>query len=250
MRWAWLVAACAAAAGGAPREKYAVAVLLTTKPSGKADGWKPRSVKAAPRAGGGPLGDACAAGPTLCAVLVLRRTVAMNGRVPDAGKVVQAFSQGSNETRPVLLATSLVENGLDLPRCNTIVVQDAHMFGLASLHQLRGRVGRGSVPAVAVFLHPADSERTLAAGARLRAVADADASTFSATAKQYSTSRECDAYASLLAAAKKRDAAKELADVVGRTPEAETQRWIGRIGALCRLEQTPSSPLKQLHHKS
>ena len=100
-----------------------------------------------------------------------------HGRVPDAGKVVQAFSQGSNETRPVLLATSLVENGLDLPRCNTIVVQDAHMFGLASLHQLRGRVGRGSVPAVAVFLHPADSERTLAAGARLRAVADADAST-------------------------------------------------------------------------
>ena len=52
-----------------------------------------------------------------------------HGRVPDAGKVVQAFSQGSNETRPVLLATSLVENGLDLPRCNTIVVQDAHMFG-------------------------------------------------------------------------------------------------------------------------
>ena len=100
-----------------------------------------------------------------------------HGRVPDAGKVVQAFSQGNNETRPVLLATSLVENGLDLPRCNTIVVQDAHMFGLASLHQLRGRVGRGSVPAVAVFLHPADSERTLAAGARLRAVADADAST-------------------------------------------------------------------------
>ena len=61
-----------------------------------------------------------------------------HGRVPDAGKVVQAFSQGSNETRPVLLATSLVENGLDLPRCNTIVVQDAHMFGFASLHQLRG----------------------------------------------------------------------------------------------------------------
>jgi len=100
-----------------------------------------------------------------------------HGRIPDAGRVVQRFSEGSNATRPVLLATSLVENGLDLPKCNTIIIQDAQKFGLASLHQLRGRVGRGSVPAVAVFLHPADSDRTLAAGARLRAVADPDAST-------------------------------------------------------------------------
>ena len=52
--------------------------------------------------------------------------------------------------------------------------------------------------------------------ATLLADAVADASTFSAPAKKYSTSRECDAYASLLAAAKKRDAAKELADVVER----------------------------------
>ena len=89
-----------------------------------------------------------------------------HGRIPDAGRVVQRFSEGSNATRPVLLATSLVENGLDLPKCNTIIIQDAQKFGLASLHQLRGRVGRGSVPAVAVFLHPADSDRTLAAGAK------------------------------------------------------------------------------------
>ena len=116
MRWAWLVAACAAAAGGAPREKYAVAVLLTTKPSGKADGWKPRSVKAAPRAGGGPLGDACAAGPTLCAVLVLRRTVAMNGRVPDADFVALVDAPCPAPLRASLEANEIVAAEMDFGR--------------------------------------------------------------------------------------------------------------------------------------
>ena len=98
-----------------------------------------------------------------------------HGRVDDPAAVVADFAAGDNETRPVLLATTLVENGLDLPRCNTIVIQDAHRFGLASLHQLRGRVGRGERKALAVFLHPRDGATTDAAAARLRAVADVDA---------------------------------------------------------------------------
>ncbi|KAH8098341.1 helicase [Aureococcus anophagefferens] len=102
-----------------------------------------------------------------------------HGRVDDPAAVVADFAAGDNETRPVLLATTLVENcvenGLDLPRCNTIVIQDAHRFGLASLHQLRGRVGRGERKALAVFLYPSDGATTDAAAARLRAVADVDA---------------------------------------------------------------------------
>ncbi|KAH8058460.1 helicase [Aureococcus anophagefferens] len=102
-----------------------------------------------------------------------------HGRVDDPAAVVADFAAGDNETRPVLLATTLVENcvenGLDLPRCNTIVIQDAHRFGLASLHQLRGRVGRGERKALAVFLYPRDGATTDAAAARLRAVADVDA---------------------------------------------------------------------------
>ena len=104
-------------------------------------------------------------------------TVAVSSPRPRSGrgKVVQAFSQGSNETRPVFwrrhwwrtVWTAKMQHDRR-PGC-------AHVR-LASLHQLRGR-SDGVGPAVAVFLHPADSERTLAAGARLRAVADADAST-------------------------------------------------------------------------
>ena len=54
-------------------------------------------------------------------------------------KVMVEFSQGSHD---VLVCTTIIESGLDLPNVNTIIVQDAAMFGLAQLYQLRGRVGR------------------------------------------------------------------------------------------------------------
>lgn len=54
----------------------------------------------------------------------------------------------------VLVATSIIESGVDFPRANTLIVEGAHLFGLAELHQLRGRVGRSNVKAYAYFLIP------------------------------------------------------------------------------------------------
>ena len=54
----------------------------------------------------------------------------------------------------LLVSTAIVESGLDIPRANTIIVNDAHMFGLADLYQLKGRVGRGKTKAFAYFLIP------------------------------------------------------------------------------------------------
>jgi transcription-repair coupling factor (superfamily II helicase) len=66
----------------------------------------------------------------------------------------------------VLLATNIVENGLDIPRANTILISGAEHFGLSQLHQLRGRVGRGGIRAFAYLLTEApgdDAEKRLAA---------------------------------------------------------------------------------------
>jgi transcription-repair coupling factor len=71
----------------------------------------------------------------------------------------------------LLLSTAIVESGLDLPRVNTIVVDNAHTFGLADLHQLRGRVGRSSVQAYAYFIVPSRRRMTDEAHKRLSALA-------------------------------------------------------------------------------
>ncbi len=69
--------------------------------------------------------------------------VVAHGKLPAAeiDDVMLGFSQGSGD---VLLATDIIEAGLDVPRANTMIVWRADRFGLAQLHQLRGRVGRGS----------------------------------------------------------------------------------------------------------
>jgi transcription-repair coupling factor (superfamily II helicase) len=64
-----------------------------------------------------------------------------------------------NGEADVLLATNIVESGLDIPRANTIIVCSPEKFGLAQLHQLRGRVGRGGTRAFAYFLTEAGSSR-------------------------------------------------------------------------------------------
>ncbi|AWN34691.1 DEAD/DEAH box helicase [Methylobacterium radiodurans] len=73
------------------------------------------------------------------------------------------FADGTGD---VLLATSIIESGLDVPRANTMLVWNAERFGLAQLHQLRGRVGRGQRRGAAYLLN--DPERPLSAGAEKR----------------------------------------------------------------------------------
>ena len=70
----------------------------------------------------------------------------------------------------VLLATSIVENGIDIPNANTIIVSNAHNFGLSDLHQLRGRVGRSNRKAFCYLLSPPLHLLTIEARRRLQAI--------------------------------------------------------------------------------
>ena len=78
-----------------------------------------------------------------------------------------AFNDGEAD---LLVCTTIVESGLDIPRVNTILVEDAHRFGLAQLYQLRGRVGRSGVQAHAWLFYPDEEKLTPAARSRLRAI--------------------------------------------------------------------------------
>ncbi len=70
----------------------------------------------------------------------------------------------------VLIATSIVENGIDVPNANTIIINDAQKFGLSDLHQLRGRVGRSNRKAFCYLLSPPLSTLTDEARRRLQAI--------------------------------------------------------------------------------
>ncbi|HEX8578336.1 MAG TPA: helicase-related protein [Allosphingosinicella sp.] len=96
--------------------------------------------------------------------LVLRKA---HGKMPAAeiDEEMVAFAAGDGD---VLLATNIIEAGLDIPRANTMVVWRADMFGLAQLHQLRGRVGRGRSRGYVVLLTESGAEVAPATLKRLR----------------------------------------------------------------------------------
>ncbi len=75
----------------------------------------------------------------------------IHGQLPPRDKeaVMAAFRAGQID---VLVATTVIEVGIDVPNANVIVIEDAHRFGLSQLHQLRGRVGRGRHPGTCVLL--------------------------------------------------------------------------------------------------
>jgi transcription-repair coupling factor (superfamily II helicase) len=81
--------------------------------------------------------------------------------------IMQSFIEGETD---VLVATTIIENGIDIPNVNTIVVNDADKFGLAQLYQLRGRVGRSNHQAYAYLLYQAHKALTEDAKARLEAI--------------------------------------------------------------------------------
>jgi transcription-repair coupling factor (superfamily II helicase) len=80
-----------------------------------------------------------------------------------------AFLRGEAD---VLVCTSIIESGLDIPQANTLVVEDAHTFGLAQLYQIRGRVGRSRERAYAYLLYPSAAALTPEAAQRLTALSD------------------------------------------------------------------------------
>ena len=94
-----------------------------------------------------------------------------HGQMQETGleKVMIEFMSGEHD---MLVCTTIIENGLDIPRVNTLIVEDAQNFGLAQLHQIRGRVGRSGVQAYAYFLFPIGKPLSGLQAKRLEALAD------------------------------------------------------------------------------
>jgi transcription-repair coupling factor (superfamily II helicase) len=88
-------------------------------------------------------------------------------RESELEKVMLKFIRGEAD---VLLSTTIIENGLDIPRANTIIINRADRFGLSELYQLRGRVGRSNQRAYAYLLIPTETALTTIARQRLAAL--------------------------------------------------------------------------------
>jgi transcription-repair coupling factor (superfamily II helicase) len=99
--------------------------------------------------------------------------VAAHGQM-SAGQVEERMSAFYDRKYDVLLSTTIVESGLDIPSANTLIVHRADRFGLAQLYQLRGRVGRSKARAYAYLTTPADRAITEGADKRLQVLANLD----------------------------------------------------------------------------
>ena len=84
-------------------------------------------------------------------VLGTKRIEPLHGRMSadEKDRIMRAFAAGEID---IVVATTVIEVGVDVPNASTMVVMDADRFGVSQLHQLRGRVGRGSVPGLALFV--------------------------------------------------------------------------------------------------
>jgi transcription-repair coupling factor (superfamily II helicase) len=93
----------------------------------------------------------------------------VHGQMPEdrIARVMDAYKQGRTQC---LVSTSIIESGIDIPNANTLFVNNAHFFGLAELHQIRGRIGRFRHQAFAYFLVPGNKELTQEARDRLDAI--------------------------------------------------------------------------------
>ena len=99
------------------------------------------------------------------------RYAVAHGRMSE-GQLEQVMYDFWNREYDVLVATTIIESGLDLPQVNTLVVERADRLGLAQLYQLRGRVGRSSQRAYAYLFHPPEETLTEDAYRRLEAIGE------------------------------------------------------------------------------
>ncbi len=99
------------------------------------------------------------------------RCAVAHGRMNE-GELEQVMVDFWNGGYDVLVATTIIESGLDLPQVNTLIVERADLLGLAQLYQLRGRVGRSSQRAYAYLFHPAEQVLSEDAYRRLEAVGE------------------------------------------------------------------------------
>ena len=100
------------------------------------------------------------------------RYVVAHGQMSE-GQLEQVMIDFWNGESDVMVATTIIESGLDLPKVNTLIVERGDMLGLAQLYQLRGRVGRSDQRAYAYLFHPEDRSLTEDAYRRLEAVGEA-----------------------------------------------------------------------------
>ncbi len=99
------------------------------------------------------------------------RYAVAHGRMSE-GQLEQVMLDFWTREYDVLVATTIIESGLDLPQVNTLIVERADLLGLAQLYQLRGRVGRSDQRAYAYLFHPTDQTLTEEAFRRLEAVGE------------------------------------------------------------------------------
>ena len=100
-------------------------------------------------------GTSCAVGEytRVCGVFSPEKVVLLHGKLSAAEKekAMESFASGE---KPILVTTSVIEVGIDVPEATLIIIKNAERFGLAQLHQLRGRVGRGKAQSYCVLVTP------------------------------------------------------------------------------------------------
>lgn len=97
------------------------------------------------------------------------RMAVAHGQMPESELEATMLSFNSGEA-DMMICTTIIESGLDIPRVNTIIIEDAQRFGLAQLYQLRGRVGRAGIQAHAWLFYQEKGELTDVARKRLKAI--------------------------------------------------------------------------------
>ncbi len=102
--------------------------------------------------------------------LVPQARIAIGHGQMNEGELEQVIVDFANHEYDILLATTIIENGIDIPNANTMIIHDADRFGLAQLYQLRGRVGRSQKQAYCYCLYKPSKNITQEATERLKAI--------------------------------------------------------------------------------